>query len=297
MPLFFGVMAVGILELSQSIRPNRRWLIFLAFLGVSLFIDLFQLWVAYPAWAFPGVWSGPSKSPERYRAYQILEREKREKGPGIILDQLVPDIFDQTLLTAAYPFNAACNSALKPLGCKWAALLVPVQGPPHPLERIPGTRHYDLSTDIQRYDEGLNLWIVPVTAQDSKMIVRWSRVNRAFQSLYPLIPYHVQNPSCPILLSAVRGLLDESMDDDFLKSSIFQKWLEYNFIGNNFETFAANAKEEIRRGHPRSVTLYRLGLILLSQKQYPAAVELFNKCEKLNPKLPFPQYLFPTETH
>src|SRR6185369_17311119 len=102
LPALLIVSAFGLcLFLSGFSGKTKTWILVLLLVS-SAALDWIHLNVYYKNyWGTPGLaWQG-AKSPERYRAFLILDQTRKEKGLGILLTEFAADTLDQTLTVAS----------------------------------------------------------------------------------------------------------------------------------------------------------------------------------------------------
>jgi hypothetical protein len=251
MPLFLFVVTAGWMQLSCAWKGRGKAAAAL-FLLISLGLDLYQLEGPYHDWAVPGPHSLVSKSPERYRAFGFLEERARRDGPGLVLDDLIPDAFDQSLLVACYPFNAAVNPKLSPDRASWAGILVPEADAPGLSRRFPEASYVPLSGGLDRYDRALGLLILPLTPQNRPTLSQWTRADRDFLSSYGDIPYHLAEPSYRQVMDDLRERRADFESDPFLACCYWAKMADYASYGMQEDpgTFLQASARALQCGRP-----------------------------------------------
>lgn len=116
--LFFA--AFGLVQWLGSLSASWRVWALAAILLFSSAWDFNRLFGDYHSlWTHPKDNWFASKSVERMRAFQILEPLAKAQGPGFVISELVPDLFDQSLSDLAFP-------------------LIYARTPPFPLKRPSG---------------------------------------------------------------------------------------------------------------------------------------------------------------
>lgn len=190
LPLLLLVTAWGIESLLQKSPRPWRIPLFMVLLSSSFALDAYHLLGPYHQWAVPGPYSMDSKSPERYRAFQILDQVQSKEGPGLILTEFVPNIFDQSLLIATYPFNAARNHRLNPLKVRWAAVLADDSFRPYFSRHFPRCQSYPLFGGLPAVEGNLTLFLFPLDSSTWPFAEKWLEAHRQIQDLYGLMPYH-----------------------------------------------------------------------------------------------------------
>jgi hypothetical protein len=241
LPLVLFLVVLGLKNWLLSFsKPSRSYLL-LGLLAFSFGLDSYHLWGPYHQWAVPGPQSGPYKSPERYQAFQILEEESAQKGPGLILTELVPDIFDQSLFTATYSFNAAINPRLDPLKVSWAALLISARYQPYLAEIFPGARFDELGEGLSRPGGPLLLARIPWTAESSPILQRWLRAQKSIEPLFALMPFNTRLSSYGPVIAAVENQKAFFQGDPFLESCFWERLSSLNESDNGLMDQARQA--------------------------------------------------------
>ena len=125
-PVFLVLVALGFRRL--MLHPLERKIpagfLALALLVLSVGLDTYHLFGVYHRWAVTVPNSGfTNKSLERKRAYQIFDHAQQGWGPGLILNNLMDDINDQSLSLASWRFNAVENPEAPAPRVPWVGLL------------------------------------------------------------------------------------------------------------------------------------------------------------------------------
>ena len=184
MPLLLVPVALGLLGLLVCVPKKFHILALLLLLVPSLGIDCFHLLDRFHQWSSHLQPQTLIKSPEHYKAFQIMEPIQKENGPGLIFDDFQSDIYDQSLLTATYPFNAARNPRLKPEESTWASLLVDYPFQSALQSRFPSVRWILLKDPSPQDNEILLLALIPIkSSQDRQTLLSWIPIHRALQDL------------------------------------------------------------------------------------------------------------------
>ncbi len=126
LPFLIWIVALGTASMIQNLKNRYRWPVLILFLLLSMGMDGWHLFGVFPPMVLdqgPDPRVGPSNHLERYKAFQVLEGEAQEHGPGLIFSDFVSDIYDQSLLVSTYPFNALRNPNLSASQVSWAAVL------------------------------------------------------------------------------------------------------------------------------------------------------------------------------
>jgi hypothetical protein len=291
LPACLAVVAAGIRGLLNSLPKTKRAFALGLLIFFSTTLDLIHLWGPYRAWAVPGVHHGETKSVERFRAFPILEQIASQRGPGLILSDFGIDVFDQSLVVATYPFNAARNPKFSSDQAQWAALLVPKAYCPYFSKTFPEAKQWDLSEGLHRYDQGLALVVIPVRHQNHLLLLAWTQAHRAIQSVYPLIPYHVEKPSYDKALRTRLSQYSFFQEDRFLKWVFWSKVADFEFRNGNYPDFLKIAERIEKEFYLTSAFYKQRGIALIQFQRYGEAKRSFLTGARLNPRLQPPQDL------
>ena len=220
MPVLLFLVALGFM----SFFENRKGAMLGAtLLGLSLGLDLYHLVGPYHRWAVPGLHSQDSKSAKRYRAFQILERIQAEDGYGLILTEFIPNLFDQSLLVATYPFNAARNPQLDAGKARWAALLTDDSLGPYLTRRFPRSQSYPLYEGLPNLEGNLLLFLLPLDDSSKPAAQMWLEAHRQIQGQFGLMPYHREHPDDGPPIGLLKSCAAFFQGDPFLESCYGEK--------------------------------------------------------------------------
>ncbi len=223
LPLAVVVAAVGWRRWLLAFPKRRRIMALVLSASFSAGLDLCHLGFPYHQWAVPGAHSNDSKSPERYRAFQILDLVQAREGPGLILTEFVPNIFDQSLLISTYPFNAARNPALDPQKAHWAAVLADDSFRSYFARRFPRSQNYPLFDGLPALEGNLVLFLLPLDSQAAPVLQKWLEAHRQIQGLFGLMPYHIANPDYGPAVESLKSCRGSFQGDTFLESCYWEK--------------------------------------------------------------------------
>ncbi len=284
LPLLLAGVAWGLLIFLESLKLHFKWMALALILTLSLGLDTIHLFGVYH-----GVWTHPkdnwfaSKSLERLRAFQILEELRQQDGPGFILSELVPDLYDQSLSVAAYEFNVGQNPGLNASQAQWAALLINIHYQPYLAGIFPEGKWYRLAPDVDRPDGGLMLAVFPLPSNHSVTLNHWIGADRACHDLIPLVfdcrDYKSRRP----ILEKLYSLYPLFRGDRFLESCFWEKIAENEYGDRNYENQIDALKQAIGKGYPTAHLFNNLGALFLRRSRLPEAREAFERALKCNP--------------
>ncbi len=272
-PLFMVSCALGFSTLLQKFSPSRK----LGTLALLIFVvgglDFYHLTVKYHhIWDQESTWRGYAKPIERYRAYQALDKIRREKGPGLIYSNFTPGLCDQTLSVADHSFNAAENPDIPFNQAQWAAVLINSNYQPFLHGRFPDGKAYALSTGLNVTDGGQMLWVMPVTPEKIGDLSKWQSASQSF-CCFPGRYY-------PVLRKNLQDAYSSYQEDPFLESCYWEKLADYDYKDSDFKKTnkaIEDLKEGIQRGYPSAHLYQKLGIFYLMQSNIPKAEENFRK--------------------
>jgi len=257
-----------------SLQMSVRILILLTIIIAGL--DFYHLDVRYyHIWDQESTWFGHAKSLERYRAYQILDKIRREKGNGLIYSDFTPGLCDQTLTVADHSFNAAQNPDLSFREARWIAVLVNVNYKPFLNSRFSDGQAYGLSAGLSRPDGGQMLWVMPVTSGKAKILSRWQAASDSF-CCFPGRYNEILKENLVKAYYSYRG-------DPFLESCFWEKLADLDFRMSRFQD--ANKPIEdlengLKNGYKSSHIYQRLAVFHLMRSEIPQAKEDLRKALK-----------------
>jgi hypothetical protein len=223
LPLAVALAALGWMRWVLSFSKNRRIMALSLSAILSLGLDLYHLGGPYHQWAVPLQYSAGSKSPEHYKAYQIIESWRKDKGEGLVFSDFYYDVFDQSLFVTTYGFNAAANPRLDPSQARWAAVVVASWDRAELGKRFPDAAFYDLSEGIPGAEGRMWMALIPVTDGNRRTLILWTEVHREVQGLFAQYPYHIDNPSYRPILARLWDLYRQVPGDVFLRRCLMEK--------------------------------------------------------------------------
>lgn len=224
LPFCVALVVLGLLKFLASFSKTQRLAVFVLVLAGSLSLDVYHLWGPYHEWSVPSAHSLDSKSPEHYQAFQILDKVQKKEGPGLILTEFVPNIFDQSLLVSTYPFNAARNPKLDSTKVHWAAVLSDASFEPYLIRRFPRSEIYPLSEGLpSNENDGLILFFLSLDNQTRPVVQNWLEAHRQIQDLFGLMPYHIPHPSYDKAIELLESCRGAFGADTFLQSCYLEK--------------------------------------------------------------------------
>jgi hypothetical protein len=223
-PILLIISGLGFQKLiSESHNKIRISLISLIFIA-SLLLDFHHLQV-----------QRSTTSPEAYvfsNAYKILKSTNQQLGPGAVLLDLRPNIWDKTLAIATYPFNASYNEKLDIQNAKWVAIIENEDYMPFLKVRFPDALWTELGPDSIWKSGQLVLCIIPVNQKHNLIFQHWINVDLYYKSAVDRIldaePYITRENIFEILAQGK----DIIKGDPFLESCYYEK-LFFSLPSNN----------------------------------------------------------------
>jgi len=224
LPLVILVTAIGISDSFYQF-PQKGKVFMLLFL-ISLSLDSYHIFVVYrQTWAIPGIQWRPYKSLERWRAFEILERQKRENGPGLIFTDFIIRNFDRTLDFATYSYNCDRNRELYQLKAGWVAIIFPDELKSFLSRRFPEGKWYELSEGFPASDENKCLGIIPWREENKEVFAQWRTANREFREVNHQMLYSENQMTFKEYENALISIRSKLGVDPFLESCFDQKIL------------------------------------------------------------------------
>jgi hypothetical protein len=272
-PFLLVICALGLSVLFKGIPLKRRlrWILALALVVAGL--DFYHLAVRYHRiWDQESVWKGYAKPMERYRAFGLLDKIRKENGPGLIYSDFAPGLCDQTLTVADHAFNAAQNPDLSYRDAKWAAVLANANYKPFLSARFPDGRAYALSVGLSAPDGGQMLWVMPVTPEKEKTLKAWQEAAQSFCCF----PGRYKS----ILRDNLAAAYPYFQQDAFLESCYWEKLADLDFGISGFKDVQKpiqDLKQGLERGYGAAHLYQRLAAFHLMRSELPQAKKALEK--------------------
>lgn len=283
-PFLLFTAAAGLFALLTRVSGAWRWPLLGVILLVSAALDHHHLFDVYHS-----VWTKPSgdafnyKSLEYARAYSTLREIRKKDGPGIILTQLVPDTFDQSLEVATHSFNVLSDPEANPWGAHWAALVINVNYEAYLQKVFPDARFQWLSTDAGRPDGGWVLAVIPVPSARHEVLARWIEADRGIAEMAGLVyDNHDWKPRGPVL-EALRSRYFLFQGDPFLESTYWEKAAQNEYMDRHYDGQVEALKEALALGVPAAHLYNDLGALYLRRGRFPEAREAYRKALACRP--------------
>lgn len=298
MPLCLLPVAGGLGILLSTLSPFPRKAFLLLALVLSIGLDGYHLFGVFHQWSVQMIPGIQIKSPERYKAFQVLEETERNQGPGLIFSDFVSDAYDQSLLVSTYPFNAARNPRLSPERVRWAGILADLHYLQPLQKRFPRTRFQVLS-DPQSGGPILCLALVPIISPaEQKTFLEWKKVHQALQDTYGDMPYVVKSPDFTPVLEKLQVLYPACSRDGLLKAWVLEKMLDILLVSPDLTPaqWFLDRPVAATRSFPFldrkfAGVYHRLGLALLKNGDKARARESFQRAAVFDPRYELKKWL------
>jgi len=284
MPMVLLVAALGIQFLLKSLVPRWRPLVLILLLTCSCLWDLGRyVEPAIELGSFRMSFRGEVRSPEA-KAYQLLDQNFREKGPGLVFCEFRPLGANHTLYVASYHFNASLNPRWDPAQAAWAAILTSPDYMPFLSRRFPGSRWYWVGDDSRGPEKGLMVGLLDIRPSRLSSWGRWVMVQKYFHKLQTEAEDGFNRKE-----SYGQSLRDLSLGSDLVKGdpfleSCFGEWASQYYFSSGYSENALALKGALERGYPVA-HLYGLLADYLSISQGEDAVRsLRHKARLLTPQ-------------
>ncbi len=260
LPLLVLVCAQGASILLGLIPKGTRVWVLLVFLSCSCSVDAHHLFQIYPPyWAEHPAYYGDQKTPEFYRAYNLLKPISNLKGPGWILLNFNPDPYDQTLFVTSFQFNSAENPGLDPSRSQWAAILTNIHEQPSLKRMFPEGQWTWLSQGLNRSDGGFMLETLPLTSSNRAILNRWKIANQGFSELtYSMMDRGVVSDQNP-LLHLMDKVYPIFQGDPLLESRYWRIRALHHLAGGNWAAATEDYQEALAKGVPQAQLYDELG--------------------------------------
>ncbi len=133
---------------------------------------------------------------------------------------------------------------------------------------------------------------IPVNGQNLPTFSAWIPAHNAIQSLYPLIPYHVEKPSYDRVIQVLLDHYSLFKQDPFLKSCFWAKMADFEFRNGDFQDFLKISDWVVQKGFPSGSLYKQRGIALVQSGRYEEAKLSFLAGSRLNPlQTPPPELL------
>ena len=302
MPALYLVVTMGFLSLWKSFTTNWRW----GFLGfclmISMGLDAYHLFGRFHEAS--SQMGNPQKSQESFRAFQVLNEYRLIHGPGLIFNDFIPNVHDQTLTTACYQFNSALNLKLDPGDAKWAGIICLSYYGDYLRKKLGDCEIYDLSPDVKYPGVGFVLCLIPLTAFNRPYLLSLVPIHLKIHNLYESIPFHEKNPNfCPYL-NGLNSILPKFKNDPLLRAWHLEKTLVALNLGKNYLPAAWLLEQSLQDTSPFNNILnwqyahiyHLLGLGLLREGENIQAKKSFMRAAHFDPSYPLKKALLLCKT-
>ena len=282
MPLLLLVTALGLGELALSLAAiqKRTWIIAgLVLLGLLLDLNHYLK----PVWRAP-LWLGGSFKQEpidrNLKAYQILDKQYREKGTGLVFTELLPLSYGHSLYVATYPFNVAANAQLDIAQATWAAIPANIDYQSFLAKRFPTAQWYWVDRDSAAPEGGLMVGIVPISAENRPIFQKWLAAHEAFHKLQvdAESSFNSEKKFKQSFqdLSAAYPLVQ---GDPYLESCYWE-WASQYYFGPTKEKNIQALQNAIQRGCPAAYLYQQLAALLEGNGHIEEAHQAREKAQK-----------------
>ncbi len=267
-PVLLAITVLGWKKLGESFLGKKGMVLSLLLLLPSVGLDTYHLFGVYHhLWDSSDNWRGYTKSVERFRAYNLLKQIASEKGPGLLFNDFVSGLPDQTLTVATHDFNAAENPDLSFEKARWGAILTNVNYQPFLTKRFPDGRYSWLSKDFSPPDGGLMLFVMPLEASRIKELKNWQIADLALRSFVDETIGYFPDRTYQDSLKALFVAEPAFASDPFLRSCFWERaadtYFKDSFLTPGSESYrqAVQALEKaIQEGYPAAHLYEHLGV-------------------------------------
>jgi hypothetical protein len=252
-----------------------------------------HLFGAYHRWAVTVPNTGfTNKSLERKRAYQIFNRVQQGWGPGLILNNLMDDINDQSLSLASWRFNAVENPGVPAPRVPWVGLLCNVHYRDYLARRFPRARWVWLASDVFRENGGLMAGVIPVDADNCLALQRWVRAEKAMRVFASDVINTQLSPEAKILSMRLEQYYPLFKGDPFLESCYWEKQAQNAFLCRQFADMIPPLRNAVRLGVPEAHLYNRLAVACLATGDFNQAGWALERAMKFKDNQTSAAYLY-----
>ncbi len=283
LPLLLFLAVLGWMALSQPLTRRKKLFPAALILALCAALDLYHLWGPYHRfWGVPNRNWYIYKSPEFYRAYEILEPLGRGQGPGAVLSDLWCQTGDGTLSLACYAFDAAHNPHISLEKVRWVALLLDPNYKPFLAKDFPRARWYWLDNLYPFNTDGLSMAVLPVTDSTRSRLFDWIKADEALKPVTSEILDNASIAPGKILdQKAALDLMDRAYPslgpDPFLQSCYWEKAYVRQAASNNPSGMLEALNQGLQKGYPLAPFYNDKGILLAQVGRTAEARECFQK--------------------
>ncbi len=222
-PFFLWAVWEGLDEWLDVLPVRRRRLGLTLLVLLSVGLDLTHMELSRDPAARPGAhWTNASRSQAQALAYRELEDCRAKWGPGAVLVQVSPEVYDQSLGVALHGWNTAHlpEQAGKPP--RWWAVYLERGFADALKDREPTGRVVPLPEDFHP-DQPLALFIRPPgvggpDAPPDETAIRWINVDQAYEAVVRETIAHKEGPGRFRILKEIRGAEPSCRGDRVLEA-------------------------------------------------------------------------------
>ncbi len=283
-PILAVITGLGFQTLILSLPWFKRLPFLFLILSTVLSLDGYHLFVVYPVhWPENYNFFSFHKSVKYSRAYDILKERYEKEGPGLILQNFDPDYYDQTLFVATYSFNSAENPLLNPGTAKWFAVITNIHEQPHLVKIFHEGRWAWLSAGLNRRDGGYMLLMVPITAQNRKLVYKWMDADLALKDLNYLVMEEGVNPDQTNMLAVLKKAYPYFEGDRLLESRFWRIKALHDNVAQNIDASLEDEEKAVQKGYPMAHLFNEKGCLLYKEKRVEEAKKAFEEALRLKP--------------
>ncbi len=287
LPFLFFAVACGSWSLLLGISSVWRVHLILFLLVIVGGFDVFRL--LEPYWNVsrqPYQLTEVQKSPEKYQAFQILNKVQQQWGPGLVFTDWCPDCRDESLAVATYSFNSAWNSGLSFRDARWAAIYSRADYLPWLVRRFSDARWSYLPSEVPGRHSGYVLVIVPVDSKTRDVLFSWRETYNFFMDLNVRRIDDKNGKTDYVLIKEMADHYPAIPRDAFLQSCFLDKFffdymVEKTFhpedARNRYSDYASMVRACLKQSYPNSNTYEKVGRVLMLEGFYDEADKILKK--------------------
>jgi hypothetical protein len=186
------------------------------------------------------------------KSYEILEKKYAPLGPGLILSDLMPRIWNHSLDVATYSFNAVANPRIPVSQVRWVALLENEEYVPFLNRRFDQIHWYALGGDDFWKTGRLCLGVVPIQPGMESTVASWLNADLYIRAL--ILEFLKAEPFMPpqSLIEGLREMPLGEKPDPFLESSRDERIL-FSLPPGDPSLALLIARQGLTKGYPLSL--------------------------------------------
>lgn len=280
-PLFL-LCVLGLLSLLKVLHsPFSRLLALGIILTASTLLDSYHLLGPYrQTWGNPEWPYWPYlKTSSSWKAFTILQKKADEVGPGVVLSDFQPNVMEQTLSVAVYPFDAARNPGIPLERVRWAALIVNADEKLFIARDFPSIQWFWLGMDPVTC-QYMALAVIPWDIPSSKKLQVWTDDDRCLFPVTSQILKAHAGDSEEIVIHLLLQARQSMKKERFVECSLWEKLAYHKRLEKNPGGALEAVELALKAGYPTAHLFYLKGVLLNQLGRTAEARRAFQEAAK-----------------